>query len=71
MEKKDAEEEEEGGFLTPLQPLHSALSELPPLANFPKAAVMVFEAAINNKCFYPLPFFVRLNTLKDWTTFHL
>lgn len=57
--EKEEEEEEEGGFLTPLQPLHSALQhskELPPSGNFSKAPVMVFEAAIKNKCFLSSPF---------------
>lgn len=56
-EEVEEEEEEEGGELTPLQPLHCALrysKELPPFGNFSKAPVMVFEAAIKNKCFYPL-----------------
>lgn len=74
-EEVGEEEEEEGGYLTPLQPLHCALrysKELPPFGNFSKAPVMVFEAAIKNKCFYPLPScFVRLNALQGWVTFHL
>lgn len=46
-----------GLHLTPLQPLHRALRysrELPPFGNFSKTPVMAFEAAIKNKCFYPL-----------------
>lgn len=66
--------------LTPPQPLHCALrysKELPPFGNFSKTPVMAFEAAIKNKCFYPLLslslfyFFVGLNALPGRTTFHL
>lgn len=58
--KKRGEEEveEEAGYTSPLhKPLHCALrysKELPPFGNFSKAPVMAFEAAIKNKCFYPL-----------------
>lgn len=50
-------EDGEGGYLTLLHlpcsaPWHS--KELPLFGNFSKAAVMIFEAAIKNKCFYIL-----------------
>lgn len=59
--KKRGEEEEseegEGGYLTLSHLFRSALwhsKELPSFGNFSKAAVMIFEAAIKNKCFYIL-----------------
>lgn len=72
--EQEEEEEEEGGYLAAFQPLHCALwhsKELPPFGNFSKVPVMVFEAAVKNKCFLSSPFFVRLNALRGWMTFCL